>query len=242
MKKHIRYNEKIIDYTIIRSRRKTIGISVSPDKGVRILAPVWASTRQLQDVVSIKAPWIFDKLIHMEEIQALKNSRKFADGESLSFLGKEYKLHVIRQPGVKSVTLDFNNVEFIVGVPSCIPDDEQSESIRNALLEWYKERAAETLAERVNIYSHNLTVKPSWLLVKDQKTRWGSCTRDNKININWKIIMAPQEIVDYLVVHELAHIKVRNHSALYWKLVESILPDCKTRRKWLKQNGHTLGF
>jgi len=242
MKDHIEHEKKIIDYTVICRRRKTIGISISPEQGVRVLVPSWVSKQLIQDVVKKKAPWIIKKLIQIEEIKSLKLSKKFIDGETFSFLGKDYKLEVLRQPGIKSTNLAFNNVKFIAGIPGEFTYEEQAKSIRESILEWYMERAAETITDRVEIYSHKLGAKPARVHIKNQKSRWGSCTKDNKININWKIIMAPMEIVDYLVVHELAHIKIKNHSTLYWKLVESVLPDHAKRRKWLRENSHHLSW
>lgn len=242
MKEYIEHETKIIDYTIIRRRRKTIGISITQNHGVRVLAPTWVSIRELQDVMRKKAPWILEKLVLIEEIKKHKHTNRFVNGGTFSYLGRDYKLEVIKQYGIKSTNLDFNDVKFIVGVPAELTAEQQEESIREVLLEWYMEHAAETVTARIEIYAGRMGLKPFKVLIKNQKTRWGSCTKDNKIHINWKIIMAPMEIVDYLIVHELAHIKIKNHSVLFWNMVESVLPDYKKCRKWLRENGHMLGF
>lgn len=242
MKKQDLNSRNTIEYTLIRRKRKSIGITISPEKGVQVSAPSWVGKAQIEEILKQKAHWIYKKLQLIEDMKSQKAERKFISGEVFPLLGKDLNLEVLYKAGTKNTTVVPGVERLFVVLPSGLSDDKQEARIREALTGWFMEQAASIIRKRMDIYADRLNVKPAKLLLKSQKTRWGSCTRDNKININWKIVSAPLDIVDYLVVHELAHIRVKNHSKTYWELVESILPDYRERRKWLKANGHRLGF
>jgi len=112
--------------------------------------------------------------------------------------------------------------------------------IKDNLEKFYKKQAIDVLKERTDYYSNILKVAPKNIVIKNQKTLWGSCSSKGNINYNYKIVMAPLEILDYIVVHELCHLVYMNHSKDFWDLVESIIPDWKKRRNWLKENGYKL--
>ncbi|WP_081457835.1 YgjP-like metallopeptidase domain-containing protein [Clostridium carboxidivorans] len=114
------------------------------------------------------------------------------------------------------------------------------DAIKNHIIDIYKNQAKKVLIERTKIYSKLIGVNPLKVTIKSQKTLWGSCSSKRNINYNYKIIMAPMEVVDYIVVHELCHLIHMNHSKQYWNTVQSILPDYKIRRRWLKDNGFKL--
>jgi predicted metal-dependent hydrolase len=119
---------------------------------------------------------------------------------------------------------------------------EDQAYLRLHLTAWYHDRAAERVGERIIYYAHQMGVSPRAVRIKDQKKRWGSCTSGGNLYINWRCILAPAPILDYIVVHELCHLLVMNHSAHFWVRVRSILPDFEARRKWLRVNGITLDF
>ncbi len=123
-----------------------------------------------------------------------------------------------------------------------ISDNPDKEKIKSVLKKWYISKARELLAERIRIYSPLIGLSPKKLAVKEQKTRWGSCSSKGNINLNWKLVMSPLPVADYVVIHELCHLKEMNHSKKFWGIVEAIMPDYKVYRKWLKENGYTLSF
>ena len=114
--------------------------------------------------------------------------------------------------------------------------------MRKAMEKWYRKKADRIINDRVGIYIEKIGKKPQNVTVKEQKRRWGSCTAKGKLYFNWRIIMAPPGIIDYVVVHEMCHLAYLNHSKIFWQKVGSIFPDYKKRRKWLKDNGLKLDF
>jgi predicted metal-dependent hydrolase len=113
-------------------------------------------------------------------------------------------------------------------------------AIREAIIDWYRSQASQKIEERINYYHHKIGRNPARITIKEQRTRWGSCSSLGNLNFNWKAIMAPSPVLDYIVVHELCHLIHLNHSQDFWNLVASILPDYRERRDWLKIHGVRL--
>ncbi|HPU41257.1 MAG TPA: SprT family zinc-dependent metalloprotease [Acetivibrio clariflavus] len=241
MQNFIEIGNKKINYTIVKSSRKTIGISVSLKDGVKVSAPKKIGKKQISEIVNAKAAWILKKLSYFENIKAEIPELKFTEGEKFLVLGKEYRLKINKSSSVNSAYIMLSGNYLIVNLPENITGS-LSDSVRIYITDWYKNYAKEVVSERINYFAKKMDVKPTDIIIKDLKSIWGSCTPKNTININWKIIMAPLDIVDYLVVHELTHIKIKNHSKQFWNMAESIYPNYKACSKWLKQNGHKLTF
>lgn len=245
MQNFIEFENKRINYAIVRSNRKTIGISLSLSYGVKVSAPLRISDKHIAEVVNGKAAWILEKLSYLENVKAEVPQMKFNDGEKFSVLGKEYALKTNISPTVEIASVAVSDNFLVVSLPQNICEsipNSLTDIIRNHIINWYKNIAKEVVSERINFFAKNMEVLPTNLIIKDLKSIWGSCTAKNTININWKIIMAPLDIVDYLIVHELTHIKVKNHSKHFWKMAGSILPNYKECSAWLKVNGHKLNF
>ncbi len=136
----------------------------------------------------------------------------------------------------KSVKL--NNGRLMVQLPPSVQKREQY--VHNALVEWYREHALEKLQDKVDRYAKVIRVAPSSVGIKTFKSRWGSCSATGRVEFNWRVIIAPNHIVDYVVVHELAHLRHHNHSPEFWKGVERVVPDYQECREWLKVNGRRL--
>ncbi len=136
--------------------------------------------------------------------------------------------------------LELDSNKFMVYINSGILKEKREVIIKDNLEKFYKEKAVKVLKERTDYYSNILKVAPKNIVIKNQKTLWGSCSSKGNINYNYKIVMAPLKILDYIVVHELCHLVHMNHSKDFWQLVESIIPDFKERRNWLKENGYKL--
>lgn len=157
---------------------------------------------------------------------------------NLKLLGREYKLN-ISESFNEGIQIIFDKTQFNVYVSRFIKNN-RNEYIREALTKWYRLYAARIYEDRTKYYAEKLKVSYNRITVKEQKTRWGSCSSKGNLNFNWRVIMAPIEIVDYLVVHELCHLIHMNHSKDFWALVESILSDYEKRQLWLKENGNKL--
>lgn len=240
MKHFIQYNGLKIEYSIVYRNRKTVGISVSAERGVQVAAPKWVSKSQIHEIILGKAPWVLNKLSYINEIKASTPEKDFKSGENILYLGENLQLGVQEHPQLYSSSVSLIGDKILVTIPSHLSYDERRDVIRYSLIEWYKNRVSDIVKERLQYFTNLTGLQPVKVLIKEHKRIWGSCTGKNTININWKIVMAPLPIIDYLIVHELAHIKIKNHSSQFWNLVASILPDCKESSKWLKKNGYKL--
>lgn len=222
--------DKIKISKIIRSRRKTISIIVTDDAELIIRAPIRTSFKYLKSLVNEKNSWIKAKL---KEILSKPKPKvkEFISGETFLYLGKSYKLII-----VDNVREDIE-----------LKDDQflsvtKSPNIRDILIDWYRSEAWKRIKERCNYYSETTGYKPLSIKITNAQKRWGSCSSRGTINFNWRLIMAPLEVIDYVVVHELVHLEHRNHSKLFWDKVKTILPDFRTKQKWLKDNGLYLNI
>jgi predicted metal-dependent hydrolase len=175
----------------------------------------------------------------MDKLRKDLTDKSFITGESLYYLGKAYGI-VSLDVENKGVYAGFNGENFLVYINESIKNCERKDTVRTALVKWYRERARYVFEERTSFYSRMLKLYPGTIRIKEQKTMWGSCSGRGNINYNWRLIMAPIDILDYVVVHELCHLKHKNHSKEFWNLVESIFPDYSQNRKWLRENGMKL--
>lgn len=213
---------------LIRSKRKTIAIIVQRDGKVIVRAPLKASERQIRQFVGSKSGWIGEKKIQMQE-QAPALQKKFTAGERFPYLGQEYALSVVSGPRA--------GLRFEGGFS--LNQNSQAEA---ALLfeKWYKAAARQVLNERTRFYAQKFGLEYKKIRISSARTRWGSCSSRGTLSFTWRLVMAPLEVVDYVVVHELAHLRMQNHSAAFWAEVAKMLPDFKRHRDWLKKNGRLL--
>jgi len=235
------YGSQRIDYSIVESNRKTVSVVVDPAEGVIVKAPKETDKSQIQQIVTKKAPWILRKLRGVRELVRAPLKKEFVSGESFSYLGRNYRLKVNK---TKSETSRISLVggRFVINMDPSVSDEIRAEIVRSALVDWYMDHARVRLVERVRIYAPKVDAYPSRIVVKKQLKRWGSCTKNKMVNFNWKIIMAPMSVVDYVVVHELCHLRKPSHSPMFWILLRSVLPDYEERRNWLRINGKRLSF
>jgi predicted metal-dependent hydrolase len=230
------------DYQIIRRpRRKTASISVKPDCSVRILVPSTLSEQNIIQLVERKSQWIQGKISHFQEIHGNQREKEYISGESFTYLGRNYRLKIVADcSGGSSDAVKLVNGRFNVHVPSDMLPETHNQVVVKRLTEWYREHAIVRLRAKTKRYAKQMNVSPVSVDVKDYKSRWGGCHSDGRIYYNWKIIIAPHSIVDYVVVHELSHLVYGDHSKKFWKLLGSIIPDYAERKELLKVNGSGL--
>jgi hypothetical protein len=218
---------------VIRTgRRKTASVKVQEGK-VSVAVPKSLSDSRIEALVARKARWIREKLLLQRDAEPVK-PREYVSGECFTYLGRNYRLKV--ESG-KPVLVKLRQGRLWVQVPE---GRNNPEKIRNALIQWYRIHAEQKLREKSARYARIIGVSPAAVRIKTFKSRWGSCDSRGLVQFNWKIIIAPDRIVDYLVVHELCHLKQHNHSPRFWKCVESVFPDYRECRDWLKENGRIL--
>lgn len=224
--------DKDLSIEVVRTkRRKTATIKVI-DGVIQAIVPDQLSDGRVKALIQKRTPWIRMKL--REQAQAVTSKPKeYVSGESFTYLGQNYRLKVSRGTD-QEVKLKGGYLE--VGLPKKPKDGD----IRTALVEWYEQHALDRLTEKTNRYAGIMGVSPNSITVRDYKARWGSCSSKGEISYNWRIIIAPHHIVDYVVVHELCHLKHPNHSPAYWKSVKREISDYEVCRQWLKERGLEL--
>ena len=219
---------------IIRSsKRKTAAIKIQKGK-VFVIVPQGLAIATIELLVAKKSRWIKEKLLIQNKIIAIK-PKEFASGESFSCLGREHPLKI--EPGLYPV-IKLHQDELVVSVRDQTADNAQA--IKQLLIKWYKQQAEAELRDKTESYSRVIGVNPSSVTIKTFKSRWGSCSITRGIQYNWKIIIAPDRIVNYVVIHELCHILHHNHSPAFWKAVERYCHDYRDCNAWLKMNGARL--
>ena len=212
-----------------------MAINIDTFKGVIVRVPKQARDSEIRHLLEKKISWINKHLALARQRASEIPRHNFMAGDIFLFRGENYSL--VFEPAKKN-HIDIAGYYIIMGLK---PDTPQ-ERIPEILKKWYIAQARKILNERVLVYSRGLGVKPARVAVRGQSKRWGSCSAKGNLNLNWKLVMAPPEILNYVVAHELCHIRHSNHQSEFWKLLESIMPDYSIHRDWLKQNGHKLGL
>lgn len=213
----------MIQYTIIRSRRKTVAIHITKDAKVEVRAPMKTSKADINRFVSLKERWILSHLAEREESNSEKAAFSLDYGDTAVLCGIAYP---IRARAGDRVGFDGDYFYMPPGLPP--------ESVKDAVIQIYKTVAKQVITSKVKDIAGLMGVKPSAVKINGAKTRWGSCSGKNSLNFSWRLILADDAVIDYVVVHELAHIREHNHSPRFWTVVESVLPDYKERKRRLK--------
>ena len=214
---------------LIRSHRKTIGLQITKDARLIVRAPFFASEDLIHKLVHRKESWIKDKQEYFKQRQEKVSVRNFSPGEEFLFLGQSYSLH-LAEDLPKAVVLDRSLMisKMVLG------------NAKDHLECWYKTQALEYITQRVGYFAQAFGLKYRSIRINDATTRWGSCGYKDTLNFTWRLIMAPASVVDYVIIHELMHLKQKNHSRKFWAEVARIMPDYKQEELWLKKNGHLL--
>jgi len=215
-----------LSYDIVYTDRKKVSISVERDRRVIVRAPKSFSKKQLNEIVEEKKLWLYDKINYTPKYPVI-SIKEFVSGESIPFLGKNYKLEVVKE-NIRS--LKFDNKKFYLSKSN---RDRANKIFKN----WYKREAKELLIPKIEYYSASLGVVYNNIMFREMKYRWASCTYKNNLIFNWRIIKAPMFVIEYLIVHELAHILESNHTDRFWNLVKIQIPNYLKAKEWLKDNG-----
>ncbi|WP_461570477.1 M48 family metallopeptidase, partial [Thermincola ferriacetica] len=199
---------------IIRSKRKTIALVVTADAKLVVRAPLNTPTDYIKSVVEKKKKWITEKKQAIARRNEVHKEKQFINGEGFMYLGDSYKLEISKDE--QQVIL--KNGRLI------LPETELSTAGKK-IMQWYKNEAKRVIQDRVEYYSQLTGIKFKSVKITDAKRRWGSCGPKGSLNFTWRLVMAPLRVIDYVVVHELAHIEFADHSKEYWVRVRTIMPD-----------------
>jgi predicted metal-dependent hydrolase len=232
-------NGQTITYTVKRSlRARRIRLEVRPQTGLTVIVPYSYKIKQLPGLLKSKERWISNNLAKYRHLPTPSVKKEFKSGDTVPYLGRDLEL-VKREnhSGAGGVTLEGDTLAV------------SSELFKNGILElaleqWYRTEAAKVISQRTDILSSMIGISYKRISIRGQKTRWGSCSRKRNLNFNWKLVMAPEPVIDYVIIHELTHLKEMNHSKRFWELVAQYCLEWREHKKWLKQHeaALTTGF
>jgi predicted metal-dependent hydrolase len=218
-----------IAYDVVFSKRRTISLIVERDNRVVVRAPEGTTDERISRLIEQKKFWLYEKTQHPRKYPSHKLLKELVSGESVLYLGHHHQLEIVDEP--------LTDLEFGATVrlsKTLIPNAPQ------VFAAWYTRQAKRLLAPRIKRLAQALGVQYNRVLVSDLKYRWGSCTPNDNLNFNWRIIKAPIFVIDYLIVHELAHLLEPNHTKRFWNIVAVQAPNHIEARKWLMDHGNLL--
>lgn len=230
------------DYEIVRSRRRsrTTSLSISADGQIKVNAPWWVHDLIIRKFIESKSDWIISKISQLK--QRPQTKKNYQEGELHLYFGQSYPLHLIKKTGIASPKLSLENDQFVCIVPAHHIQDKISKEVEKVFLRWYIDHGKQVIAEKVKKYSQITNLSYNRVVIKNVSSIWGSCSSKNNLNFNRKLIMAPHEVVDYVIIHEVCHLRHRNHGHSFWAMVRELDPLYKRHITWLKTNSHLLSI
>jgi hypothetical protein len=239
----VQFGRTVLAYQIRRSqRRTTVSIAVVPREGLVVTAPEKATTLRLDELVRRKGAWIARRLKHQTELPPALSEREFVSGESFSYLGRQYRLHVLAgAPGGQAgseVRLHGRHLSLVLD--AALPAGRRASCARAALVAWYRDRAREYLPRRAAQWARKLGLPQPRIVVAEPPKRWGSTAKNGSVRINWRVLQCPATLVDYVLAHELVHLIHEDHSRVFWATLGQIMPDYEDRKRRLRTAGPRL--
>jgi len=237
--KTVKIDELTLNCTLRYSaRRRTVQIRLATADYLEIAAPAGMSWDKIQQLLTGKYAWIRRQIRRLEASAANPANSSLTHGSIVLYQGKPHTLLLLADgKGKPNVTYAHCAISVHLGELVGLDNDPV---VYHSLKKWYLAQALVRLVDRTNHWASQIGVHPTRISLRDQKTRWGSCSSRGTISYNWRIIMAPPEVLDYLVIHELCHMIHHNHSAAFWAEVARWTPDCRNQRRWLRLNGTVL--
>jgi hypothetical protein len=224
-----------IVYNIVRSRRATADVVIERDGRVLVRAPDSLSDERIEDLVEAKLSWIYKNLAEWRDLNATRVLREYRNGEGFLYLGRSYRLLLV---GDQKEPLLLKNGRFCL--QRDLVDEGAIEATKAAFRDYYIARGKERISQRVNYFAPKVGVSPRDINVRELGNRWASCSPTGNLAFHWKCMMAPQTIIDYIVVHELCHFHYLDHTDAFWNEVDKIIPNYRERKEWLRKNGAGL--
>jgi predicted metal-dependent hydrolase len=231
-------NQPITYTTRYQKNRKSIQLKLTSVNHLNITAPTHFPMEDIEKIILEKTKWITTQISKLTAAASNPINKSISHNASILYLGIPHTLTFItkenHQPAVR-----LEEDQILLELPP-LPAAKLDNLSYSLLKEWYIDSATKILSEKTTFWSAAIKVSPKRITIKEQKTRWGSCSSRGNVNYNWRIIMAPPEVVDYLVIHELCHLRILNHSDSFWREVGKYSPNFKEHRTWLRTNGILL--
>jgi predicted metal-dependent hydrolase len=231
-KRRIHLQEHFLDYTLLRSKRRSIGFLIE-DEGLRVTAPRWVTLGEIESAIREKQRWIFAKLNERRERSArrLQPQMQWCDGATLPYLGINITLRIV---ATHSAGISYDPLARELTV--CLPADASEQQLKDRVQGWLQIEAKRLFAERLPVYAEKLGVSYQSFALSSAMTQWGSCTADGRIRLNWKLMHFALPQIDYVIAHELSHLREMNHSPRFWATVQSIFPEFEEAKKTLRDH------
>lgn len=227
--------DSVESFTVIRSRRrsKTMTLQITREGNIIIRVPLKTPDTEVERFFSSRKAWIARKRSGKETGDERENTpRKFMTGEEFFYLGNPYPLEMTESNSSRK-SLILARGKFVLA-------RKRASQAKELFIQWYRERAREVIGERVRFWGNRFNLIPTGITITSAWQRYGSCSADNRLSFSWRLILAPYQVIDYIIIHELAHIQVKNHSQKFWIYLESLMPEYRTQKRWLKENSHLL--
>jgi len=228
-----------IPYTLTESKQaRRIRLTIDLN-GFRVVKPHSAKMSDVDRALEAKGSWIYKHYMEFQTKKAGERKREWESGEKVLYKGKECEIRIFEHEDRRTV-INFNGTRFEIFVNKDLGADERKVLMENVFRYWYKKEAGVYIKNRLDYFCIITGLTYNIMRIKEQKTRWGSCSKKGNLNFNWKLIMSPEWVIDYIVVHEVCHLRYLNHSREFWDMVVLYMPGYKKARKWLKENGPGL--
>jgi hypothetical protein len=229
-KREINIDGQTITYTVRRSfKARRVRLEVRQQTGLTVIVPRSYPISQLYGLLKSKERWISRNLARFSQSQSLSATKELQIGDIVPYLGRDLELVQQENHHGDKVFLDGDKL-------AVSPDLFNNGLLEPALEQWYRTEAAKLITEKTTKLSSQMGIDYKRIVIRGQKTRWGSCSRKKNLSFNWKLIMAPEPVVEYVIIHELIHLKEMNHSKKFWELVAQHCPGWREHKKWLKQH------
>lgn len=223
-----------IEYTLIQTVRSSVLFQALPGGAIRVYAPKFMRLRDIDQMVRDRAESLREMGRSVDQkLSEDRRAHPVADGSPILIEGVPHAIRLSRGARVRGVVTPDE-------LRLTLPDPDSDPAVRAAIRSALSGRALERIRERLQYYAPRLGVSPGRVAIREQKTRWGSCSGKGNLNFNWKLIMAPPPVLDYVVIHELCHLREFNHSPRFWALVEGQMPDYRAWKKWLEAHRDDL--
>lgn len=224
-----------VEYRVIRSQRTTADLIIERDGSVVVRAPQWVGDEEVAGLVESRLHWIYRSLAEWRDMNATRVLREYRNGEGFLYLGRAYRLLLVAD---QSESLLLKNGRF--RLRRALVEHGDLDAVRTLFRDYYIGRGRERLQQRVHYFAPKVGVSPASVDVRELGNRWASCSTRAHLAFHWKCMMAPPTIIDYIVTHELCHLRHRDHTDAFWNEVDKVLPQYRERKEWLRKNGAGL--
>ncbi len=238
----VKLGDAHIDFTIVRDKRRkrTIAFQIDAPAKLRITAPTRTSYASIMKALAQNNAWLARRLRAFQKAPQSARPRRYIDGEIIRYLGHDYRLHIICDTSkTQGCSLKPRRMAVTIA-DDMLSEKAMAEEVKLEIKLWLKKRAKTVLQKRLALWAKKLGLHYKSLSVTGPEKRWGSCSAHNDIRLNWRLVMAPMPLIDYVAVHELCHIAQKNHGPKFWRLVAEAMPDYQDRRKKLRAIGSGL--